>query len=204
MTIDIDSTLLEPSLDGSGEVETMRLDALVRHILDTHHAYVRRTLPLLRGYLAKLVDVHGARHPELATVERTFQSLAGGLEHHSVKEEETLFPYITALARAERGEQPMPANMFGTVRHPIRLMELEHEEAGGEMALIRQLTGGYAPPDDGCATYRVALLELEAFERDLHRHVHLEDNLLFPAALELEQRLLCHALTGRHARFRLR
>ena len=165
------------------------LDELVAHIVSTHHVYVKRTLPALDVYLQKLVAVHGGRHPELTTVREHFAQLARELTLHMAKEEEILFPYISALARVSRHEQDMPPNMFGTVQNPIRMLEGEHESAGHETELIRVLTGGYAVPGDGCTTYRVAFEELSAFERDLHRHVHLENNILFPRAVELEARL---------------
>lgn len=162
------------------------LDELVAHIVSTHHAYVKRTLPTLDAYLQKLVAVHGERHPELTTVRERFAQVSRELTLHMAKEEEILFPYIVALARAGRHEQHMPPNMFGTVQHPIRMLEAEHESAGHQTELIRVLTSGYTVPDDGCTTYRVAFDELSAFERDLHRHVHLENNILFPRAVDLE------------------
>ena len=107
-----------------------------------------------------------------------------------LKEEELLFPYVRALARAGRRESGLPPNMFGTVQNPIRMMETEHEAAGNAMTLIRELTGGYETPADGCATYATALAELKAFEQDLHAHVHLENHVLFPRSIELESRLM--------------
>jgi len=106
-----------------------------------------------------------------------------------VKEEQVLFPYIRALAEAARGNGPPPPDMFGTVQNPIRMMEVEHQAVGDSMAAIRELSGGYQPPDDACGTYRLVFEELNAFERDLHTHVHLEDNVLFPKAVELESKV---------------
>jgi regulator of cell morphogenesis and NO signaling len=122
-------------------------------------------------------------------VSRHFAVLARELESHMVKEEEVLFPYVASLACAARGEHALPPNMFGTVQHPIRVMEIEHENAGRELALIRELTRDYQVPSDGCSTYRVAMEELRVFEEDLHVHVHLENHVLFPRAIELEARL---------------
>ncbi len=158
-------------------------DRLIDHILTVHHAYVRSALPAIARHLAKLVDVHGGRHPELPRVAAAFDEMGGDLRQHMMKEERVLFPYIRELASASGASRPSP---FGTVANPIRMMEREHREAGDEMRLMRELTGGFTVPADGCATYRVCFDELAAFERDLHRHVHLENNVLFPKAAALE------------------
>lgn len=160
------------------------VDRLVDHIVETHHGYVRDSAPRIAAYLAKLVQVHGARHPELAEVARRFDALASELLQHMFKEERILFPYIRELASGPR-VAPSP---FGTVENPIRMMEREHEQAGAMVQDIRRLTDDYALPADGCATYRVCLGELAQFERDLHRHVHLENNVLFPRAVALQAR----------------
>jgi regulator of cell morphogenesis and NO signaling len=162
------------------------LDTLIGYIVGTHHAYVRRALPSLLAHTRKLAAVHGSRHPELHEVARLTQKVAGEMASHMIKEEQILFPYIAAVAEsAERGGAA-PSAPFGSIDSPIAMMEEEHEAAGTAMAAIRTLTGGYVPPEDGCATYQVALQELEAFERDLHTHVHLENNILFPKARQLE------------------
>ena len=107
---------------------------------------------------------------------------------HMVKEEQVLFPYISALGDAVRSDGPPPPDMFGTVQNPIRMMEIEHQEAGDGMAALRDLSKDYRAPDDACSTYRLVFEELEAFEHDLHRHVHLENHVLFPKAVELESK----------------
>lgn len=162
--------------------------ALIAHIVDKHHAYVRQSLPVIRHHLARIVAAHGIRHPELARVELEFSTVADELSQHLVKEEQVLFPYIASLTETVHHGAAHPPDMFGTVQNPIRMMEIEHQNAGDAMASIRGLTRDYEVPDDGCATYRLAFNELEAFERDLHTHVHLENNVLFPAAIALEQR----------------
>ena len=169
-----------------GDVTRRPLDRLIDHILVTHHAYVRSALPTVTRYLAKLVDVHGARHPELVRVAASFDQLSRDLLQHMMKEEHVLFPYIRELATVTDG-RPSPSP-FGTVENPIRMMEREHREAGDELRLIRELTNGFVPPADGCTTYGVCFAELARFERDLHRHIHLENNVLFPKAVELEHR----------------
>ena len=162
------------------------LPQLIDHIVETHHQYLRLAIPMVARYLAKLADVHGARHPELARVRDSFDRLGGDLMQHMVKEEHVLFPYVRDIAT--RGVDASWPSPFGTVENPIRMMEREHRDAGDELRQIRDLTGGFTPPDDGCATYRVCFEELAHFEHDLHRHVHLENNVLFPRAIEIERR----------------
>lgn len=162
------------------------LQTLAAYIVDNHHAYVREMLPLMTAHSRKIADVHGTRHPELARVAALVQELADDMTSHMMKEEQILFPFIVQLAAAAAQGSPAPTAPFGTVDNPIHMMEAEHESAGHAMLEIRELTDGYTPPADGCTTYRVCLQELEAFERDLHAHVHLENNILFPKASALE------------------
>ena len=168
------------------DVSEWPVDRLIDHIVTVHHAYVRSAMPTIRQYLVKLVEVHGGRHPELVTVLNYFDTIIRELSQHLLKEEQVLFPYIHELQlRADmcsRGRSP-----FGTVENPIRMMEREHRDAADELDAVRALTHGYCAPDDGCTTYRVCMAELQRFERDLHRHVHLENNVLFPKAIALEQ-----------------
>src|SRR5688572_22577295 len=175
----------------SGSREHVENDpaALVDYIVSRHHAYVRESLPGIQEHLMKVVDVHAARHSELRLVEREFSAVARELLLHMMKEEQVLFPYIRALADAARSGGPPPPDMFGTVQNPIRMMEIEHQEAGDALAAIRELTCGYQPPEDACGTYRLVLEELKAFEFDLQTHVHLENNVLFPRAVELESKM---------------
>lgn len=165
------------------DVTHWRPDRLIDHIVSTHHAYVRSSMPAIQRHLAKLLEVHGARHPELARVAACFETISRELGQHLLKEEHVLFPYIRELAATSVGSGPSP---FGTVQNPIRMMEREHREAADELRIIRELTHGYLAPDDGCATYAACMAELDRFERDLHRHVHLENNVLFPKAVALE------------------
>ena len=161
---------------------------LVEHIVLTHHAYVRRAVPQITAHLEKLTRVHGERHPELARIADHFEQIGRELEMHMFKEEQLLFPYIQGLATAKAGGAP-PSNIFGSVQNPIRMMEAEHQSAGSELAVIRELTSDYRTPTDGCTTYRVCYEELEAFDHDLRRHIHLENNVLFPQAVRLEDQL---------------
>ena len=160
-------------------------ETLIGYIVGTHHAYVRRALPVLVAHTRRLAAAHGSRHPELHEVARLTQHVANEMSSHMAKEEQMLFPYIAETAGAADAGRAMPDAPFGSIDNPIAMMEEEHEAAGATMAAIRALTGGYVPPADGCATYRVTLQELEAFEHDLHTHVHLENNILFPKARQL-------------------
>lgn len=177
--------------DSSPRFDEWTPEALIGHIVGQHYAYVRRALPSLTAYTQKLVAVHGVRHPELDEVARLTDAVAGEMISHMAKEEGILFPFIAALSEAHRAGHPRPAAAFGPVENPIRMMEAEHESAGAAMARIRELTGGYRLPEDGCATYRVCLQALEAFEQDLHAHVHLENNVLFPKARRLASPTAC-------------
>jgi len=166
------------------------LAVLARHIVDHHHRYVRTTVAPVTAMLDKLVNRHGDRHPELAQVRLTFLQLADELLTHLDKEEHLLFPYVTDLADAKRSGTAPPPGPFTTALHPIRVMEMDHALAGELVEQLRRLTGGFAAPADACTTYRACYAELAHFEADLHRHIHLENNVLFPRALELERAMI--------------
>jgi regulator of cell morphogenesis and NO signaling len=188
--LDEDAVLTAVERVCEGPASAVRFDMwspqqLIGHIVANHHAYVRRALPSLIAFTQKLAAVHGSRHPELAEIARITEDVAAEMTSHMAKEERVLFPYIGALSEAVRNGVPAPPAPFGPVENPIRMMEEDHDAAGAAMARIRELTSGYAVPEDGCTTYRVCLEELNAFERDLHEHVHLENNILFPAARKL-------------------
>lgn len=163
------------------------LERLIDHIETTHHAYVRRALPSIARHLVKLIEAHGDRHPELVQVGDAFAGISDELQQHMLKEERVLFPHVRELAERQGQTCARVTSPFGTVENPIGMMEREHRDAAEALELIRQLTGGYTVPSDGCTTYAVCMSELAQFERDLHRHVHLENNVLFPRAVVLEQ-----------------
>jgi len=183
---------LPPAVETEDDVARWPLPRLIDFIVSTHHGYVRSSMPTIARYLMKLEEVHGPRHPELSRVAAYFEQLRDEFEHHMLKEEQVLFPYVRDLAERPDscGRTQSP---FGTVENPIRMMEREHREVGDMLRIIRELTCGYACPEDGCTTYAVCMAELQRFEQDLHRHVHLENYVLFPAAVEIEQRL-CGAI----------
>lgn len=167
---------------GAPKYTDWEADALTRHIVGRHHGYCREALPTIAAHARKLAQVHGPAHPELVEIADTFDRVHEEMDAHMAKEEGILFPYIDLLAASRRGGvTPFPAP-FGDVGNPIRMMEAEHESAGAAMARIRELANDYAVPEQACTTWRVTLQELEAFELDLHTHVHLENNVLFPKA----------------------
>jgi regulator of cell morphogenesis and NO signaling len=158
------------------------LSELCGHIEQMHHAYLKVELPRLTNMIAKVVNAHGASHPELATVQEVFTSLRAELEPHMFKEEQVLFPAIRQLEQSSDD----PSFPFGTVANPIRMMEQEHDDAGYALSRIHTLTRDYQVPEDACNTYRAMLAGLCQLERDMHRHVHKENSILFPRAIELE------------------
>jgi regulator of cell morphogenesis and NO signaling len=166
---------------------------LVGHIVDGYHAKLRRELPRIGELAAKAASVHGPRHPELVAVDETFRSLAAELEQHMVKEERILFPYLVSL---EAGAAPAGGSPFGSVRAPIGMMEHEHDDAGRALDRLRELTGAYTAPDDACNTWRGLVHGLSELEEDLHRHIHLENNILFPRGEALEAERLAPGLVG--------
>jgi regulator of cell morphogenesis and NO signaling len=160
---------------------------LIRHIVGRHHSYVRSETPRLMTMFDKVVSRHGQDHPELASIRDLFSALTQELFAHMLKEENVLFPYLEKMdAAVTRGEIPPPA-VFGSVEMPISRMLAEHDDAGELLAKMRVLSSGYSAPESACPTYRALYHGLEEFERDLHQHVHLENNILFPRALHMEQ-----------------
>jgi regulator of cell morphogenesis and NO signaling len=171
---------------GGPRFNSWDLGTLAAYIVANHHGFVRQAMPALLTHTQKIASVHGETHPELHEVATIIEEVAQEMTSHMAKEEESLFPYIAGLAVAASGAAANPSAPFGTVRNPIRMMEMEHESVGDAMARIRELTDQYRIPATACTTYRVCLQELESFERDLHEHVHLENNILFPKAARLE------------------
>lgn len=167
------------------DLAIMPLEGLVDHIVTTHHAYLAEELPRLEAMAARVAKVHGESDARLARLASVVQALRAELESHMHKEERILFPVIVALERT-RDRAAIP---FGSIANPVRAMEFEHQEAGGNLERMRRLSDGFTPPDWACNTYRALLDGLETLERDLHRHIHKENNVLFPRALELEAQL---------------
>ena len=175
--------------DDPNHFDSMPLDALVQLILDKHHEYIRSMCPALKIYLEKLCRVHGERHPEIHKIRKLFDEAAIALMDHMLKEEIVLFPFIQTLVKAEATGSPAPSPSFGHIDNPIQRMELEHETEGERFHQISTLSNDYQCPSDGCQTYMATYALLKEFEEDLHQHIHLENNILFPKAKELFARL---------------
>ncbi|POY35166.1 iron-sulfur cluster repair di-iron protein [Solitalea longa] len=192
----IDYNELETALKNIEKTETQSenfdkwsLDFLAEYIINKHHTYVKESSPLLLEFAEKVARVHGAHHPENIEIFEKVQALTCEMGTHMLKEERVLFPYIQGLAKLQKEGKAASPPTFGTVQNPVNMMEMEHDSAGDLMKAIRELSNNYTPPAEACNTYRVLYAKLEEFENDLHRHIHLENNLLFPKAIELEKEL---------------
>lgn len=161
---------------------------LVAYIVTRHHGFTRKELVRLSELLVKVCSVHGENHPELRRLHSIFQELKNELASHMLKEEQVLFPYIENLETALAHGEPVPVPFFGSVRNPVRMMIQEHDDAGQALRSLREVTSNYQVPADGCTSFRTLYQALEDFEKDLHQHIHLENNILFPRAAELEAR----------------
>jgi regulator of cell morphogenesis and NO signaling len=162
---------------------------LTEHIINRHHRYVREEAPRLRTLLHKVVSRHGAAHPELGPIQKSFEALAEELLGHMIKEERILFPFIQQMEAAAGTGGALPVGSFPSVEFPVSRMLAEHDEAGALTARIRELSADFQPPADACPSYRGLYHGLKEFEQDLHHHIHLENNILFPRALEMERSL---------------
>ncbi len=188
-TLETELLSLDSVQDRSKDFNSWKLDFLTDHIINVHHAYVEESAPLLLQYSKRVNQVHGHHYTELGEIEALVKQVIQELAAHMKKEELILFPFIKKLVKAEREGNEIPAIHFGTVENPIKMMEAEHEEAGKIMREIAKLSNEYTPPQGACNTYRAFYAKLDEFEQDLHQHVHLENNILFPKALNLEMKL---------------
>lgn len=161
------------------------LTQLIDHIVNIHHQYVVNSIPSLKAYLQKIAMVHGERHPELHSIKDLFFAAADALSEHLKKEELILFPYIKAMDEANSSHFHLSKPHFGHIENPIHMMENDHDVEGERFREIARLSNNYTIPTDGCQTYRVAFAMLKEFEEDLHTHIHLENNILFPKAIAL-------------------
>ena len=175
---------------GDTDWATEPLDALIDHILERYHKGLYEEMPRLEALADKVVSVHGATHPDsLPAIRDTFRALKQELELHLEKEERVLFPYVRALEAASRGLRQAHTVPLGLASGATEVMEREHETAGLALKSLNRLTDGYRPPDDACGSFRALYAGLEIFEADLHQHIHLENNVLFPRATGMERRL---------------
>ena len=163
------------------------LTALTEHIMSKHHAYTREECQALVALATKVAGVHGENHPELVDVSAITQQMHAELSQHMMKEEQILFPFVTQLETQVAGGASAPQPFFGTVENPIRMMMLEHDQAADMLRRLRSLTKDYELPEDACNSFRALYHRLQDLEADLHQHIHLENNIYFPRALELER-----------------
>ncbi|RMA58717.1 iron-sulfur cluster repair di-iron protein [Ulvibacter antarcticus] len=182
-------TIKNTKNDEAVDYKSWPLDLLADYIEKKHHRYVEEQIPVLKQYLEKLCRVHGNNHPELFEIDFQFKASASELASHMKKEELILFPAVRRMVQAERTKIRLPENHFGSVKNPIQSMMAEHDTEGDRFRHIETLSSKYTPPADACNTYRVTFSLLQEFESDLHRHIHLENNILFPGALRLEEKL---------------
>lgn len=179
-------TTLSDTTDDAARLTELSLSDLIDHILETHHKFTYYELEHLPALMTKVEGVHGESHPELHLIADLFTRAHDDLLPHMYKEEQVLFPYVKDLeARTDRGlSVAMPP--FGTVRHPIKMMMNEHDAVGDILREMRAVSNNYKLPEGACPSYSGLFSRLESLERDLHQHIHLENNLLFPKAAELE------------------
>jgi regulator of cell morphogenesis and NO signaling len=166
--------------------EQASLGQLIEHIVATHHSYVKRELPRLAVLAQKVVNRHGDTQAHLPAMQKALAQLDDELIHHLGKEEHVLFPYIAKLEAAVASGSATPDACFGAVANPIAMMTSEHDAAGAWLAEIRRLSDNFTTPIGACPTYHAYYDGLQEFEQDLHQHVHLENNILFPRAISLE------------------
>jgi regulator of cell morphogenesis and NO signaling len=175
-----------PSPNGERAWHQTKLSELIEHIISTHHVFTREELARINPLLDKVCSVHGQNHPELLSIQKSFRGLTQELSLHMQKEEQVLFPFILRLEQEVLAQRTAPTPPFGSLQNPIRVMVMEHDAAGGALEAMRQASSNYAAPSDACTSFRSLYQALPALEADLHQHIHLENNLLFPRAINLE------------------
>lgn len=163
------------------------LDLLADYIEKKHHRYVEEKIQEIKPYLDKICKVHGDHHPELYEINQLFNDSAGELAMHMKKEELILFPAVRRMVKSQMQKTTPEKPQFGPINNPIQMMMHEHNNEGERFRQIEALSNKYNPPQDACNTYRVTFAMLKEFEEDLHLHIHLENNILFPKSLELEK-----------------
>ncbi|MBL0235671.1 MAG: iron-sulfur cluster repair di-iron protein [Saprospiraceae bacterium] len=182
--------MMEAKSESTTDYQSWPLDLLADYIEKKHHRYVQEKTLEIQPYLDKICKVHGERHPELLKIKEEFNASACELAAHMKKEELILFPFIRKMTKAKLENTKVDAAHFGTVKNPIQMMMNEHTVEGHRFMKIEELTNNYTPPQDACNTYRVSFALLKEFEQDLHLHIHLENNILFPKAIEIEKELI--------------
>ncbi|MDH5380181.1 MAG: iron-sulfur cluster repair di-iron protein [Cyclobacteriaceae bacterium] len=173
--------------DDGTDYKSWPIDLLVDYIEKKHHRYVTNKIEEIKPFLSKVVKVHGEHHPELETINDLFLASSEDLLAHMQKEEVVLFPFIRKMVEAKEQGKKLENPHFGTVENPVSMMKVEHETEGDRFAKIASLSNNYTPPADACTTYRVTFSMLKEFEDDLHKHIHLENNIVFPKAMAMER-----------------
>ncbi len=171
-------------------------EALIDHIVGHHHTYIRQEAPRLNQLAHKVVSKHGPNHPELASIQDLFSALSQELSAHLLKEEQILFPYLHRLEAARTTGAELPPSCFDSVEMPISRMLAEHDDAGALLARLRALSDNFQAPPEACPSFLGLYQGLEDFERDLHHHIHLENNILFPRAIQLDHEVNCHPVSS--------
>lgn len=180
---------LETEKSEAPSFEQWPLDVLADYIYNRHHKYIEEKTPLIKGYLDKICAVHGVLHPELLEIRKIFNETSGELAVHMKKEELMLFPHIRKLVRAKETGEPASSPLFNSVDSLILSMKSDHTNEGEQLHVMSQLSNDFTPPPDACNTYAVTYQLLKDYERDLHLHIHLENNVLFAKAIILEEEL---------------
>lgn len=184
-----DLLIIDQTPNTKQDFDKWELDVLIDYIVDTHHSYVTESIAILSQYANKVAKVHGEQYPFLIEVNKQYHDVANELIDHMKKEEQILFPYIKKMVNIQNGKTQAAPSPFGAVNNPINMMEEEHENAGDIFKSISSLTSGYTTPDGACNTFKALYSKLDEFEQDLHQHIHLENNILHPKAIKLEQKL---------------
>ena len=177
------------NVKSDNDFQTWQMDLLVDYIVKKHHRYVEEKILEITPYLDKICRVHGQRHPELFEIKEQFDAVAEELTVHMKKEELILFPFINKMVKEKQMKQNYTAANFGSVQNPIQMMMDEHTVEGDRFKIIEKISNSYTPPADACNTYSVTFALLKEFEQDLHLHIHLENNILFPKAIALEKEM---------------
>jgi regulator of cell morphogenesis and NO signaling len=180
---------METVSDAAVNWPALSLTASAQNIVAMFHVYTREELATLLTLSAKVLSVHGDRRPELERVDGLIRELTEDMIPHMLKEEQVLFPYVEQLEETEAGQRDAPTPFFGTVKNPVRMMMAEHDRVGELLASLREVSEGFTPPDSACFSYRELYRRLAEFEQRTHEHVHLENNLYFPRAVALEEKV---------------
>jgi len=175
---------------GSSDFNTWDLDFLTDYIINTHHKYVKEANELIIQYSDKVAKVHGHHFTETIEINKLFHEIANELNMHMQKEEQILFPFIKEIAKAKKEGIRLSPPPFGSIQNPINMMEMEHTDAGEILFKIKDLSNNHTPPEGACNTFKALYSKLEEYQNDLFQHIHLENNILFPKAIQYEQELM--------------